>query len=166
MSAGAPPSGLAAIDGLPWRAIFDQSLSPMLLADDHGRYLAANRAACEMLGHSHAELLAMAVTDLVMVDAPLPVAEQWTQFRADGRSRGQLSLRRKDGRVVIVEFAAASDIAPGVHLSVLLDVTERVERERQTRQALAEANARLADLAGSLQLALGLAGLGVARESQ
>ena len=163
MSAGPPVPPVPPIDGLHWRAVFDQALSPMLLADDHGRCLAANRAACQMLGHSQDELLAMRVTDLVLVDAA--PAERWSQFRADGHSRGQLSLQRRDGAVVIVEFAAASDIAPGVHLSVLLDVTERVQRERQTRQALAEANARLADLAGSLQLALGLAGLGVAREA-
>jgi PAS domain S-box-containing protein len=168
MSAEAPPAEPAppaGPDRLPWRAVFEQALSPMLLADDAGRYIAANRAACEMLGHDHAEILAMSVADLALADESPSPTEQWTRFRADGSSRGQLSLRRRDGSVVVVEFAATTDVAPGVHLSVLLDVTERVERERQTRLALAEANARLADLAGSLQLALGLAGLGVARES-
>lgn len=59
-----------------------------------------------------------------------------TRFQADTDRSGLFPLRRPDGEVRLVEYDATRDIQTGGHLSILRDVTERVEQERALEEQL------------------------------
>jgi PAS domain S-box-containing protein len=91
-----------------------------LAADDAGRYLAANAAARALTGFTASELVAMNVDDLTPTRHADDGVELWDDFVADGEQRGEYELRRKDGTTVRVRYWAYANVAPGVHVSVLL----------------------------------------------
>ena len=96
-------------------------LSPATLAaDDGGRYLAANASARTLTGFSASELLAMNVADLTPLGYAEDGVELWDDFVSEGEQRGEYELRRKDGTTVRVRYWAYANVAPGIHVSVLL----------------------------------------------
>jgi PAS domain S-box-containing protein len=134
------------------QALFDSAINSILLTDDAGHYLDANPAACRLLGytrdelHSESmnpllinllgytrdELLTFKVADLMLPAMPDPSMQPtglWHHFMDSGRQTGRASMLHRDGHLVIVEYAAVSNIQPGVHLSVLSDVTNQVKAQ-------------------------------------
>ncbi len=117
---------------LPYlRAFFEEAMDAMAIADDSGHYIDANPAACELFGVSLGDLLGRCVADFSQVEFDFPNA--WQQFLEQGRQRGEFTLVRPDGTVREVEYAATAHFVPHRHLSVLRDVTERRQLERQVQ---------------------------------
>ncbi len=128
-------------------AIFEHAGEAILLADDLGRYLDANPAACSLLGRPRDTLLGLGVAD-VLATSPDDAHTQWQAFLAAGRVNGEVELQRPDGTRRVARFSAVAGIQPGVHLSILSDVTDTVqarqrERELVTQVELAAASASL-----------------------
>ncbi|HEY9233041.1 MAG TPA: GAF domain-containing protein, partial [Blastocatellia bacterium] len=135
------PTGKASPAGEQlFRAVFDNALEAMLIADDHGNYVDANPAACELFGVSKAELLASNLTRFVEPGRELEVAQAWRAFLDAGEQQGLFQLYRADGEVRELEYNARANILPGLHLSILRDVTER----QRTALALSEQAEELA----------------------
>jgi PAS domain S-box-containing protein len=108
-----------------FRAVFEGTLDALVITDDEGRYVAANPAAADLFGLPRSELVGMHVGDFLDADEP---------FGDGDRRRGEIELRRPDGEVRTVAFAATANVLPGHHLSALHDVTDRAERETEVRQ--------------------------------
>jgi two-component system cell cycle sensor histidine kinase/response regulator CckA len=115
------------------RAIFDGALDAMLLADDDRRFVDANPAACALLGLTRSELIGRQVADFASPE--YDGAHAGRELRAAGRMRGRLPLRRPDGSRRTLEYSAVADVAPGLHLSVLRDITEQIEAEDALRRS-------------------------------
>jgi PAS domain S-box-containing protein len=112
------------------------SSAATLIADDHGRYVAANRAACRLLGYSQDELLKMDVWDLTPGDHQLDGLILWQQFISRGADAGVYWLKRKDGSIVEVAYKARANVAPGLHISSLVphdSMNQPFERSRFRR---------------------------------
>ncbi len=121
------------------RALFDNVLNAVLLANDDGRYVDANPAALAQLGYSLAEMRSKRVVDLVVdIDPDVDPLAAWRVFRAQGQQRGRVRLRHRDGHVLTFEYSAVSQMLPGLHLSVLSDITEQKRAEDGLRASLAE----------------------------
>lgn len=121
------------------QSLFDHALDAIILADDHGCYIEVNAAACELTGYTHDELVGMGPTELASPDQqPADVTTQFDEFVRVGTESGTFALRHKDGHVVETEYRAVSNIQPGVHLSVLRDVTVRNRMLRALTVAEAE----------------------------
>ena len=121
------------------QALFDHAIDAILLTDDQGRYIEVNPAGCELTGYSREELLGMAVADLAAPDQPpVDAVTQFDDFVPAGAESGAFSLRHKDGRVVETEYRAVANIQPGVHLSIVRDVTSRYTLLRALTLAEAE----------------------------
>ncbi len=122
-----------------FKAIFDATSDAILLADDAGNYIQVNPAAAKMLGYSEDELLTKSAAQIVSSNNTIGL---WSTFLDDRRQVGTIELIRKDGAAVICDYNAVSAILPGVHLSVLTDITEKVlsqERLRKSETRLKEA---------------------------
>ena len=77
----------------------------VFVADDEMRYVAANRAACELVGYEREELLSLKVSDI----SPFPpAADQYMEMVARGSLSGRARLVRKDGTEFESEFWAYS----------------------------------------------------------
>ena len=111
-------------------ALFDGALNSILLADDDGRYIDANPAACRLLGYSREELMQKKVSDIVDQGTAHPEAfGLWKRSLDAHRQSGRAVLRHKDGHAIVVEYAAVASIQAGVHLSVLSDVSDHVKAQ-------------------------------------
>jgi PAS domain S-box-containing protein len=94
----------------------------VLFADNTGRYIGANAAANELTGFSRPELLAASVFDITPPVDEKDVALLWRAFLRIGRQEGDVVIRRRDGTQIAGRYLAATNIIPGVHVSVLAKV--------------------------------------------
>jgi PAS domain S-box-containing protein len=116
------------------RAVFEGALDAMILADDRGRYVDANPAACELFGLPREKLLGRTVEEFC--EPGLDAEAAWQQFLRDERAEGEFTLIRPDGARLDLGFRATANIVPGLHLSVLRDMTEQKRSfERHARLA-------------------------------
>ena len=129
-----------------YRAAFEQAANPILLADDDGRYVAANEAAAEMFGVARERLIGMRVTDFVQPAQHTETEQIWSAFLTRRGQVGRFTVHRPDGEQRTLQYHAVTNIRPGLHLSVLLDVTDGVRAERERR----ESEARLEELVHEL----------------
>lgn len=123
---------LAEVDIRRVEAVFDELPVPILIADSHGRYTFANPEACKLLGRELSEILSLSIRDISLdaIDAEV----NWRDFLSTKRAKGEYGLRRSNGSEVPVEFTAICDFAPGRHLSILHDISDRERVERVLRK--------------------------------
>ncbi|HSO37740.1 MAG TPA: PAS domain S-box protein, partial [Labilithrix sp.] len=116
-------------DDRAFGAIFDRAAEAIFLADDEGRYVRVNPAAEKLTGYSGEELRAMTVFALTPQPREAEGRATWRAFLREGTLSGDYALMRKDGSPVEVAFQAVANIIPGVHLSILRDVTAQKREE-------------------------------------
>ena len=126
--------------------IIEQASDALIYADQSGKIMRWNRAACRLFGYSAAEALGASL-DLIIPEHLR--AAHWAGFDKaldTGRMRleGRPTLTRglgKGGRKLYVEmtFALVKDARGRAIGSVAMarDATERVEKERAARSAMA-----------------------------
>ena len=114
-----------------FRAIFERAIDAIVIADDEGRYVDANPAACDLFGLPRGELLGRSITDF----APEGYNSEnvWQAFTENTHERGTFELVRPDSSERVVEYSASTDVLPNWHLSVMRDVTERNRFERELK---------------------------------
>jgi PAS domain S-box-containing protein len=121
-----------------YRGLFERAGDAVLIADDTGRYVDANPAACVLLGVTRDGAIGRSLTDFVVPwdDMPDP-AVAWASFLAAGEMRGQVKIRRPDGTIRDADFLATANYTPGRHLSVLRDDTDRLAAQTALIEAVA-----------------------------
>jgi two-component system cell cycle sensor histidine kinase/response regulator CckA len=118
------------------QAIVENALDAIFVADQKGRYVDVNPAACQLTGYGRSDLLTMSVWDLTTApDAAFGIAT-WERFIREGRASGEYQLQRRDGTIVDVEYRAVADVLPDMHVSACRDISARKQAER-TRSQLA-----------------------------
>ena len=114
-----------------FRALFERTPDAIVVADDRGRYVDANPAACVLLGLSRKQLLGRRFfADLADFADDADLDEGWQGFLEVGGRSGEVRLLRPDGTVRFVEYTATAAVVPGRHFGILRDLTER----RSTQQ--------------------------------
>ncbi len=116
------------------QAIFDNALDVMVVSDDDSRIVDINRAGCELIGLPHEEIIGELSWE-VFGSEPALGNRRWEEFRDAGRLAGAWTIRRHDGEERLAEFTAVADFIPGLHLTVLRDVTDARRIEEQLRQS-------------------------------
>jgi PAS domain S-box-containing protein len=127
-----------------FQGLFESSLDATLTADDEGRFVDVNPAACALFGLPADDLRGRGIWEFSGSRAAFDAA--WARLLADGQMRGEWELRVGDGSGRQVEFSARARYLPGRHLSVLRDISDR-RRAEKASEFLSRA-ARV--LAGSL----------------
>lgn len=108
---GSNPAGLRQAIG----ALSDAAL----VADNRGKLVIVNAAALSLTGYAHDELLSLYVPDITGFVDRKDFEPLWRAFIRVGHQRGTYELHTRGGRPVSVEYAAASNVTPGLHLSLL-----------------------------------------------
>jgi PAS domain S-box-containing protein len=99
--------------------VHTKSRVALVIADDYGRYVAANEGAAELTGYDPDVLTTMSVADLTPEPQSTLREDLWNSFLAAGTQEGLFLLRRRDGQSVPARYFAVANIAPGLHLSAL-----------------------------------------------
>jgi len=116
-----------------FRALFEGSLDAMVVADDEGRYVEVNPAACDLHGLPRHALLGHWIGDFA---APgFDFKATWDELHEKQGVRGEMRLHRGDGVQRELDLVGTADFLPGSHLVVLRDVTDRKQLEAQLRQS-------------------------------
>lgn len=113
-----------------YRALFENAVDAILVADDDGRYVDANPAACALLGYSREQLIGRRIADLRRPEDEAATRALWDGFRGESRQIGEIILRAADDSPRRLEYSAVADVAPGRHVAFLRDVGEKRELER------------------------------------
>ena len=123
------------------RMLLDNSLDGILLTSPDGRILAANHAACDILGMSEEEICRKGRAGILDTDDPR--LEPLLQERAKhGKVRGELTFIRGDGTRIPVEVSSAlfinSQGEPRSSMTIR-DISERKKAEQELLRAKEQA---------------------------
>ncbi|MCZ8293554.1 MAG: EAL domain-containing protein [Hylemonella sp.] len=135
-----------------YQKLFDNTLDGVLQTRPGGEVLAANAAACAMLGMSEDEIHQRGRAGVLdLQDSRLTALLELRQ--REGRARGELRMRRGDGTLFEVEITSA--LYPdndGQWLSsiVFRDITERLRWQQQLQAQVALLNNLALHVPGSL----------------
>ena len=111
----------------------------VFVADEQMQYVAVNRRACELLGYSREELLALRVREIAVV----PSAEaDFGEMVAAGARVGVTHIRAKDGRLFELSYSASEILVGDRRLFVSVGLVD-ARRERVGRTAAAAERVRL-----------------------
>jgi PAS domain S-box-containing protein len=114
-----------------WRLVYEQANEGIILSRLDGSFMAANRAACEILGMTEAEFVACG-REIVAETSRAHFQTLVTLKEHAGVARGKLQLRRKDGTLIDVE-GSTSIIHQGDgqsrSVTIFHDVTARQRAE-------------------------------------
>ena len=87
----------------------------VLVADEEGRYVAVNVAACVMLGYTRDELLALTMTDVARYEGAV---DEFDELMGTGTRLGVAELTRKDGSTVRFSYVAGGTVVAGMGVYV------------------------------------------------
>jgi PAS domain S-box-containing protein len=131
-----------------FRSYVDLAPVGVVVADETGRHIDANRATEQMLGYGPGGLIGTLVSDMPVPEDAEAARQHFSQVVSTGIADGEVRLRHRDGSTVWVAVRA-SKIGDNRFLAVYKDVSERkrleAERERLMRD-LARKNRELEHL--------------------
>lgn len=111
-----------------FRAVFENSLTTILIADDKGNYLSVNNAAEKMFGYSIDELLTMNISNLQTTIHP-NAAERYAKYLKKGKEVGEFGFITKQGEEKIALYHAVR-VNKDFNISILSDITDRKRMEK------------------------------------
>ena len=124
-------------EALAWqRQIFEGSRDAVFVSDEQARFVAVNRAATELTGYSHDELLGMGIPDLHEEPDLAAYRAFHQRILAGEQTLSEAPIRKKDGSKVAVEFNNRLVVIGGkgfMHTAGR-DVTERMRTDKRVRQ--------------------------------
>jgi PAS domain S-box-containing protein len=116
-----------------YRYALDNARDAIYLVQSDARFIYVNKAACETLGYTSQELMAMHVFD---IDPDFPCdmwAKHWQDIKAHDALRIERQHRANDGRLIPVEIGVRQFVFEGTEylLSAARDLTERRQFEEE-----------------------------------
>lgn len=118
-----------------FHAIFDNSMDGLIVMDDESRIVDANPAACGALGGALADLKQKPLNEMLVCDDADGSQVPWQTLLASGDSTGECQFVHPDGRTRDIEYRAAANFMPGLHVISIRDVTERKRAEQRLLQS-------------------------------
>jgi diguanylate cyclase (GGDEF)-like protein/PAS domain S-box-containing protein len=133
-------AGPRTIGAADFEAIYRYNLDGVLITTPDGHILAANPAACEILGRTEVEIIRSGREGVVVVDDPrlqLALAER----AATGRSRAELFLSRGDGTTFPADVSSTIFTTPDQKVRTVIifrDVSGEVAARESARAKVEE----------------------------
>src|SRR6266702_3416430 len=123
-----------------YRSIFEATNDGLIIRNMDGFVVEANPAACSMHGYAYEEFLGLHRINIVHPEHHALVAEYMRTIQAGHTFQGQAVDLRKDGTAFPVEVHGSTFMYLGKPhtLSVLRDITERVQAEEHLREKEAQ----------------------------
>ncbi|MCE5266029.1 MAG: PAS domain S-box protein [Deltaproteobacteria bacterium] len=139
-----------------YRTFFEQAALGVAEIEHHtGRFLAANRGLCELLGRSEEEMLATTFMEITHPEDLHLHEEKAEQLLA--REIGHYTLEKryvaKDGTPIWVKITVSNPADAGGALGRNIVIVDDISERKRSEQALRESERRLADIINFLPIA-------------
>lgn len=112
---------------------FERALDAIVFLDSDGRFVDANKSACDLFLADEERVTDYTVFDFV--EDEHEARRTWEILLKRGELLGEFKMKRLDGRALDVEIAAKAEVLPGLHMAVARDVTKRIAAERALRES-------------------------------
>ena len=118
-----------------FRTLFDVANDAMMISEPGGKFLEVNASACERLGYSREEMLAMSPADILAPDQVPLIAERNAALLGGSSAFFDTVHVRRDGARIPVEISATIIDMPGgkAILTIARDISERKHAEQELR---------------------------------
>ena len=138
-----------------FRHLVEQAGEAFFVYDLTGRVIDVNQEACETLGYSRADLLALSVGDIDVEFDPAKGRERWKQMVPGMAVTMNGTHRRKDGTTFPTEerVAVFRSGSQRLLLALVRDITDRKRAEEALQRAQEQLEARVAERTAELQAA-------------
>lgn len=100
-------------------AVFENTPTAALITDDQCQYVAANKAACEMLHVTLDELRLRRIGDFTPAESAAQRDERWIEFLRTGLQDTKFTLMLTDGTTLQISQRGVANFLPGRHLWLL-----------------------------------------------
>jgi PAS domain S-box-containing protein len=114
-----------------YRSLFEQSQDAIIIFDNGGKILDANRAACEIYSLKTEKMGQYLIQDLVQPKERAQLQINFESFLEKGEIKGRYKFIDKFLIIKYIEYQAKANYLPGNHLAVIRDITQTVEDQRQ-----------------------------------
>ena len=119
-----------------YRALVEQAADGITICDAQGNILEVNARACEIFGYTCEEMVSRNVADF-MPAKDLPISPlNFKELLAGETILSERQVRRKDGRLVLLEISAKM-LEDGRLQAIVRDITERRQAEQMRAQLAA-----------------------------
>ena len=139
-----------------YRTYINNSPTGVFVANETGRFVEVNAAACRLLGYSEEELTQRAISDIVVPeDVPAAMAAFQALMQHGTAVNAEFCYARKDGSRIFMSVDAVKVQEDRV-VGFCLDTTKKMKAEqslRQSSEALRQVNLRLEDACGKAEAA-------------
>ena len=117
-----------------FRSYIDNAPDGVFIADETGRYIEVNRAACEITGYSEAELLKMHIPDLLQEFERQKGIQHFQEVHQKGLARGDIGFVTKSGENRFWHVVAIK-LSDTRFLGFAKDITDRKQAEESLRES-------------------------------
>lgn len=116
--------------------LIQKNPEPIFIYDKENlKFLEANEAALELYGYSRDEFLQLDLTDLYSPEDIQTLLDSFNESELDKKFSRPFRHRRKNGTTIFVEISRSefkfND--KDAHFTIVRDVTDRIEKEKQTK---------------------------------
>lgn len=118
-----------------FKAVFENALTGVSLLDEHLVYVDVNPTMCNLLGMDRRQILGRHLEELVVAESRDAVGEIIRTLSEEPAWRGDLPLRRADGRSIHLEWHVSKHADPNLRLAIVSDISNRMRYESE-REAL------------------------------
>lgn len=126
-----------------FREYIDSAPLGLFVADQSGRYVEVNKAACVMLGYTEPELLLLSIPDILAPQSLDDGLHQFQKVVQEGSVTAEFLFRRKDGTQFWATVLAVK-LSENRFMSYCQDITENKQHQREM-EAIANVSLALRD---------------------
>ena len=118
-----------------FRTLFDNASDAIFIRNAEGRFVEANRMACDRLSYTRDELLAMTATDVITLESGYTFPVIADELKGKGTLIFETDQLTRDGKVIPTEMSCRVMDYGGEQciLSIARDITERMEAEAKAK---------------------------------
>ncbi|MDI9862865.1 PAS domain S-box protein [Flectobacillus sp. DC10W] len=115
-----------------FETIFDKTQEAILVFDDEGQIIDANRSAVKLFRAYNNQLIGSKIQPLMTDGLKKSLSQIWQTFRDNNQAKGITKIRDFENNQLIASYQLHRKLIGGYHLATLLDITDNYQKNQET----------------------------------